>query len=122
MKIALIGYGKMGKEIERLALEKGHEISLKVNSSNADSFSAGDLDNTEVAIEFSTPKTVYENIIKCFESNIPVVVGTTGWLDKLAEVNKRCIDDNQTLFYAPNFSIGVNIFFEINQRLAKLMD
>ncbi|MFH1005309.1 MAG: 4-hydroxy-tetrahydrodipicolinate reductase [Bacteroidota bacterium] len=121
MKIALFGYGKMGKEIEQIALQK-HTIALKIDLHNAESFSKNELMKCDVAIEFSTPHSVVTNILKCFEANIPVVVGTTGWYDKLEEVKKICKEKNQCLFYSSNFSIGVNIFFELNKQLAKMMN
>ncbi|MDF2436698.1 MAG: dapB [Bacteroidota bacterium] len=122
MKIALIGYGKMGKEIEQIAISRGHEISLKVDISNASTYTAEDLRSADVAIEFSTPESAINNIDKCFDANVPVVVGTTGWLEKLSEVKQRCSNKNQTLFYASNYSIGVNLFFALNEYLAKLMN
>ena len=121
MKIALLGYGKMGKEIEKIALDRGHEISLKINANNIASLTADQLKQSDVAIEFSTPETAYNNIQKCFEAQIPVVVGTTGWLDKLPVCIKQCQQENKGLFYASNFSVGVNVFFEINKKLAQLM-
>jgi len=122
MKIALIGYGKMGKEIEQIALSRGHTIVLKVNVTNANTYTAAELKGADVAIEFSTPESAINNIYKCFESNLPVVVGTTGWLNKLDDVKQKCIEKNQTLFYASNYSIGVNLFFKLNEYLAKLMN
>jgi 4-hydroxy-tetrahydrodipicolinate reductase len=122
MNIALIGYGKMGKEIEQIAISRGHTIVLKVDVSNANSYSIDELRKADVAIEFSTPEAVIKNIYKCFDENIPVVVGTTGWLDQLEDVKKNCSDKNQTLFYTSNYSIGVNLFFKVNEYLAKLMN
>lgn len=122
MKIALIGYGKMGKEIEQIAISRGHTIVLKVDISNAATYSIDDLKTADAAIEFSTPDSVIANIYKCFEANIPVVVGTTGWLGKLEEVRQKCKEMDQTLFYASNYSIGVNLFFKVNTYLAKLMN
>ena len=121
MKIAIIGYGKMGKVIEELAIQRGHEISVRITSKEAD-FSPEILKSSDVAIEFSRPDAAISNIKKCFDAHIPVVVGTTGWLDQLPEVSSLCEEKNGTLFYASNFSIGVNIFFQINQLLAKLMN
>ncbi len=121
MNIALIGYGKMGKEIEQIALSRGHLIVLKVDITNAESYSTEELKKADVAIEFSIPESAVNNIYKCFDANIPVVVGTTGWLSKLNEVKEKCINQNQTLFYASNYSIGVNLFFKLNEYLAKLM-
>lgn len=122
MKIALLGYGKMGKEIEQIALKRGHEIIAKVDVTNAASFSMDDLKKADAAIEFSMPDSAVSNIYKCFEANVPVVVGTTGWLKQLEEVKKNCADKKQGLFYASNFSIGVNVFFEVNKHLAKIMN
>ena len=112
----------MGKEIEQSAISRGHTIVLKVDVSNANSYSIDELRKADVAIEFSTPEAVIKNIYKCFDANIPVVVGTTGWLDQLEDVKKNCSDKNQTLFYTSNFSIGVNLFFKVNEYLAKLMN
>ncbi|MBL0329468.1 MAG: 4-hydroxy-tetrahydrodipicolinate reductase [Bacteroidetes bacterium] len=122
MNIALIGYGKMGKEIEQIAISRGHSIVLKVTSSNANTYSIDELKKADVAIEFSTPEVVINNINKCFEATVPVVVGTTGWLKHLEEVKQNCSDKKQTLFYASNYSIGVNLFFKLNAYLAKLMN
>ena len=122
MKIALIGYGKMGKEIEQIAISRGHTIVLKVDVNNATTYAVADLKNADAAIEFSTPESAIKNIYKCFEAGVPVVVGTTGWLNKLDEVKQKCTEKNQTLFYASNYSIGVNLFFKLNESLAKLMN
>lgn len=119
MKIALIGYGKMGKAIETIALAKGHEISHRIQSKEPIDISS--LSQADVAIEFTTPETAYSNITKCFEANVPVVCGTTGWLEKLPQVKAACLEKHQAFLYSSNFSIGVNIFFELNQRLAELM-
>lgn len=122
MNIALIGYGKMGKEIEQIALSRGHKITLKVDADNASSYTIAELQKADVAIEFSTPEAAITNIFKCFEAGIPVVVGTTGWLNKLEEVMDKCLTNNNTLFYASNYSIGVNLFFKLNSYLSKLMN
>ena len=122
MNIALIGYGKMGKEIEQIAISRGHKIVLTVDAHNAKTFTNDELKKADVAIEFSTPDAALSNIYKCFEAGVPVVVGTTGWLNKLEEVKKACTDKKQTLFYTSNYSIGVNLFFKLNQQLAKLMN
>ncbi len=113
MNIALLGYGKMGKEIEKIALSRGHKISLIVDISNSNTYSVDELKSADAAIEFSTPESAINNIYKCFDANVPVVVGTTGWLTKLDEVKKRCNDKDQALFYASNYSIGVNLFFRV---------
>src|SRR5688572_19711932 len=119
MKIILLGYGKMGKTIERIALERGHAISAKIDVANQH-----ELDTAigDVAIEFSHPDAAYDNITKCLKRNIPVVCGTTGWLDRRAEVEALCSTSNGSFFYASNFSLGVNIFFKLNEFLAKLMN
>ena len=121
MKIAIIGYGKMGKVIEELAVKRGHEITAKITSKEAN-FSTEMLKGSDVAIEFTIPKAAIQNINKCFEANIPVVVGTTGWMDDLQTVSIECKEKNGGLFYSSNFSVGVNIFFKVNQLLAKLMN
>lgn len=122
MKIALIGYGKMGHEIEKIALQRAHSINLKIDKNNADDFTTVNLAKCDVAIEFTTPETAFENYLKCFAANIPVISGTTGWLSKQEELKNICTTQNKTFFYASNFSLGVNIFFRINQMLAKLMN
>ena len=121
MKIAILGYGKMGKVIEEIALQRGHSIDLKVNQTNLD-FDLELLSDCDVAIEFSAPESAVKNINKCFEANVPVVVGTTGWYAEFNAVQERCISENKGLLYATNFSVGVNIFYEINKKLAALMD
>lgn len=121
MKVAILGYGKMGKVIESILLERGHEISLKINRSNAD-FDLKELTESDVAIEFSIPGAATQNIRKCFQANVPVVVGTTAWYDDFNVITEECKAQNQTLFYASNFSLGVNIFFEINRKLAAMMN
>lgn len=121
MKIALIGYGKMGKAIEAIAIENGHEIVLKVTSQNPD-YSIEELKQADVAIEFSLPSSVKQNILKCFKANVPIVVGTTAWYDDFEEVVNAAKQGDKTLFYATNFSIGVNLFFELNKKLAAFMN
>lgn len=121
MKIALLGYGKMGKTIESIAIERGHEIVLKVTSQNKD-YSIEELSKADVAIEFSVPDSVKENIFKCFEANIPIVVGTTAWYNEFESISEMCLTKQQSLFYATNFSIGVNLFFEVNKKLASFMN
>jgi 4-hydroxy-tetrahydrodipicolinate reductase len=124
MKFALIGYGKMGKTIEQVITDqnKGDEIVLKISDSNIADLTIENLRKADVAIEFTRPDAAIGNINLCFEAGVPVVVGTTAWLDKLPEVKKTCDAKNGALFYAPNFSIGVNIFFEINRKLAAIMN
>lgn len=123
MKIALIGYGKMGKEIEKIALDRGHEIVLKIDISNPEDLTIQNLQKADVAIEFTMPSSAINNYLLCFEAGVPVVSGTTGWLDRKAkaEVYKKCQNLNGTFFYASNFSLGVNIFFSLNRKLAALM-
>ncbi len=121
MKIVIIGYGKMGKEIEKIARSRGHEIVLIVDELNSDSVSASDLSKADVAIEFTNPEVAYSNISKCFQAELPVVSGTTGWTQRIHELKHICETEGKTLFYAPNFSIGVNLFFKLNTFLAKLM-
>jgi len=122
MKIALIGYGKMGKAIEEIALQKNHEIAVIVDEHHAASLAPAMLAPADVAIEFTRPEAAYNNILKCFEANVPVVCGTTGWTDRLEEVQRICRQKNQSFFYSSNYSIGVNIFFEVNKKLAELMN
>jgi len=121
MKIALIGYGKMGKEIEKTALDRGHEIVLKIDITNPEDLNLANLKRADVAIEFTTPATATANYKLCFEAGVPVVSGTTGWLEKQAEVHQLCKDLNGTFFYSSNYSLGVNIFFALNKKLAELM-
>ena len=111
----------MGKVIEEIAIQRGHSIALKINQTNLD-FDLELLRNCDVAIEFSSPESAIGNINKCFDANIPVVVGTTGWYAEFNAVQERCISENKGLLYATNFSVGVNIFYEINKKLATLMD
>jgi len=122
MKIALLGYGKMGQIIEKFAVERGHEIVLKITIDNQEDLTRQNLKSADVAIDFSTPDSVLKNIDACFDANVPIVVGTTGWYGKLQEVKDDCNNSNNTLLYGSNFSIGVNLFFKLNQTLAKLMN
>lgn len=119
MNIAILGYGKMGKVIEEMAEERGHEIVLKVNEDieNYPLDEAG----IDVAIDFSIPDAAYKNITSCFKNKIPVVCGTTGWLDKYEKAKKVCQDEGTSFIYASNFSLGVNVFFELNKKLADMM-
>lgn len=121
MRIALVGYGKMGKEIERLAVERGHEISLRVDSNNLLIDQLHKLGEVDVAIEFSTPEAAYGHLSLLLDAKVPVVCGTTAWLDKREEVEALCQSRKTGFFYASNFSLGVNLFFKLNQHLAKLM-
>lgn len=124
MKFALIGYGKMGKTIEQVILEQNpaDEVVLKISEENIAEFTVENLRRADVAIEFTQPDSAVSNIYKCFEAGVPVVVGTTAWLHQLPEVKKKREELNGTLFFSPNFSIGVNIFWEVNRRLAQLMN
>jgi len=121
MKIALIGYGKMGKEIEQTAVSRGHEISLTIDINNQEDLTNENLQACDVAIEFTTPETAVGNYLKCLDAGIPVVSGTTGWLDRRDEVEDRFRKAGGTFFYASNFSVGVTLFFAINKKLASLM-
>lgn len=122
MKIALIGYGKMGKAIEAIALEQHHEVVLKIDVDNAADFTAEKMALADVAIEFTGPHSAVENILKCLSFGIPVVSGSTGWLDQWEKVANYCSEHNGTLIYSSNYSIGVNLFFEVNKFLAGLME
>jgi len=117
MKILLLGYGKMGKAIEKIALERGHEIVGRITETNRNTAPT----KADVAIEFSQPEGAFENVQFCLDNNIPVICGTTGWLDKKTEIEKLTRSCNGTFFYASNFSIGVNIFFKLNEQLAKML-
>ena len=121
MKIALIGYGKMGKAIEEIALQKGHTICLTIDLYNLEDLTKENLQKADVAIEFTSPENAANNILQCFDAGVPVVCGTTGWLNNLSKVKETCIEQNGSFLYASNFSIGVNIFFELNKKLAELM-
>ncbi len=129
MKIALIGYGKMGKAIHEIAKEKNerlgkklYDISLIIDIDNRKSITKEDLKKVDVAIEFTSPHTAVDNIKWCFDADVPVVVGSTGWTEKLDNIKQIALDNNKSFLFAPNFSIGVNVFFEINRILAKIMN
>ncbi|MES2777952.1 MAG: 4-hydroxy-tetrahydrodipicolinate reductase [Bacteroidota bacterium] len=121
MKIALIGYGKMGQAIEAIAIERGHEIVLKIDISNRQDFTKENLRKADVAIEFTSPHSAVENILRCLEYETPLVCGSTGWLAELPEIETALYKYDGSFLYASNFSLGVNIFFEINKLLARLM-
>ena len=121
MRIALLGYGRMGQMIERIAIERGHEIILRVDGSNRMEVTTEQLCQADVAIEFSVPAVAVNHYTWCFDSGVPIVSGTTGWLEKWDEVIELCQQKKGGFFYASNFSIGVNLFFQLNQYLAKLM-
>jgi 4-hydroxy-tetrahydrodipicolinate reductase len=122
MRIAIIGYGKMGKMIEEIAIERGHEIVLKINIDNTEEFTRENLTKADVAIEFTGPDSAYENVKTCLQYGIPTVSGSTGWNDKLPEMKEYCRQNNGSFLHTSNFSIGVNIFFEVNKLLARLMN
>ena len=117
MKIALLGYGRMGKKIEEIAISRGHEVIIK-KELNEDY----DISLADIAIDFSVPSAAFNNISNCFNNNIPVICGTTGWLEKYDDAVHLCKEKNGSFIYASNFSLGVNIFFELNNQLAKMMN
>lgn len=123
MNIALIGYGKMGHIIEEVALQRGHQVVCKIDLNNQDTFDSDAFAKAEVAIEFTSPSTAYQNVLKAFERNVKVVSGSTGWMAEHAdEMRERCREGKQTLFWASNFSVGVALFAAVNKRLAQLMN
>jgi 4-hydroxy-tetrahydrodipicolinate reductase len=122
MNIALIGYGKMGKEIEQIAVERKHNISLIIDISNIHEFTPENLKKADVAIEFTKPETTVGNIRNCFAAGIPVVCGTTGWLEHFEAIKEECLKGGKGFFYSSNYSLGVNVFFKINRFLAKIMN
>lgn len=122
MKIAILGYGKMGKIIEKIAIDRKHEIVLKIDVTNQDELTTENLQKADVAIEFSTPGTVLDHIEACFKAKVPVIVGTTGWYGHLQRLKDECEQGGATMLYASNFSVGVNVFFHVNKILAKLMN
>jgi 4-hydroxy-tetrahydrodipicolinate reductase len=122
MRIALIGYGKMGRMVEEIALLRQHEIIIRISSDNQHKFTAENLKEADTAIEFTSPEAAFQNIKKCIDFGVPVISGTTGWNTMLPELKQYCLQVNGTFLHASNFSVGVNIFFEINKLLAKLMD
>ena len=121
MRIAIIGYGKMGHMIEEIAVQRGHEIVLKINIDNTEDFTQENCAKADVAIEFTGPSTAYDNVKKCINYGLPVVSGSTGWNTKLAEIKEYVTQQGGSFLHTSNFSIGVNIFFEVNKLLAKLM-
>lgn len=122
MKIALLGYGKMGHEVEQNALALGHEIVVTIDNEQEWNERLEFLKKADVAIEFSQPDQAFANINRCFDLHLPIVVGTTAWYDRLDEVKKRCLSEGQSLFYAPNFSIGMNMVFMMNKQLARFAE
>lgn len=121
MKIALIGYGKMGKAIEETAIQKGHQVILSIDQPNLAEFTKENLQKADAAIEFTGPHSAFDNIMKLLSFGVPVVSGSTGWTEKLEEAKQFCAAQNGAFVYSSNFSVGVNIFFEINKKLAELM-
>lgn len=121
MKIAILGYGKMGKAIEKIALNRGHEIVLKIHRENQEQRNLENLNKADVVIDFSIPKSAKENILLAIDANTPIISGTTGWLEDYTEVANYCREKDSAFLYASNFSLGVNLFFELNKTLAKLM-
>ncbi len=121
MRIALVGYGKMGKAIEQIALQKGHEIVLRAGIENPEELTIENLQEADVTIEFTGPESAFHHLQLCFDAGIPVVCGSTGWLRRYDEATKLCSEKNGGLLYASNFSLGVNLFFELNKRLAEMM-
>ena len=122
MKIALIGYGKMGKTIEQIAISRGHEIVSRIDIDNQEDFNSEEFKSADVAIEFTAPKVAVENYIKAFNSGVSVVSGTTGWTEKMPEVEALCTEKGLAFFWTSNFSLGVNVFFAVNKYLAKIMN
>ncbi len=122
MKIALIGHGKMGRTIERIALERGHEIVSVIDVDNQNDFDSDAFRSADVAIEFTTPRTAFDNYMKAFAQGVKVVSGTTGWLDRIDEIKEKCLRGEATFFWTSNFSIGVNLFFALNRYLSRLMN
>jgi 4-hydroxy-tetrahydrodipicolinate reductase len=121
MKLALIGYGKMGKAIEEIAVQRGHEVVLVITRSNLPDFTDQNVRRADVAIEFTSPHSAFENVAKCVKAGVPVICGSTGWTDRLEEAKQVAQTSGAGLLYASNFSVGVNIFFEVNKKLAALM-
>lgn len=122
MKAAIIGYGKMGREIEKILIGRGHEVALIIDVNNSADLNAEKLADIDVAIEFTTPSTAYSNIRTCLECGTAVVSGTTGWTDRLAELQELCREKGGAMFYASNYSIGVNLMFRLNRELARMMN
>jgi 4-hydroxy-tetrahydrodipicolinate reductase len=122
MNIILIGYGKMGKAIEKIALERGHHITLRISSSNIQELTPDNMRSADVAIEFTNPEVAFDNVMSCISAQLPVVSGSTGWNEQLELAKKECIKQKSALLQASNFSVGVNLFFKLNQILAELMN
>ncbi len=122
MNICIIGYGKMGKEIEKTAIARGHQVNLIIDIQNREDLISKELSSSDVAIDFTRPEVAMDNIRACFQAGIPIVTGTTGWYENLPDILEECSQMNQTLFYASNFSIGMNLFFNVNKYMAEIMN
>ena len=122
MKIALIGYGKMGHTIEQIAINRGDTITVRIDKDNLEDFDSPEFKSSDVAIEFTMPSMGRANVVRCIEAGVPVVSGTTGWNKDLPEVQQLCRDRNGSMMWASNYSVGVNIFMAINRQLAKIMN
>lgn len=122
MRVAIIGYGKMGREIEKILIQRGHEVALIIDQDNTADLNAENLKMIDVAIEFTTPATAYDNIRRCLECGTAIVSGTTGWTSRLAELQALCREKDGAMFYASNYSIGVNLMFRLNRELARMMN
>ena len=122
MKVAIIGYGKMGHEIEKVLAERGHNVVLTIDINNAEEMMVADkLRQADVAIEFTSPATAYDNIRRCIEAGVPVLSGSTGWTERKAEIDELCRQKGGAFFYSSNYSLGVNVMFRLNRWLAKVM-
>lgn len=122
LNIIIIGYGRMGQEIKQLAEKRGHHILMTIDKDNQEDFTPENLKKADVAIEFTLPDAAFDNIMKCFESDLPVVSGTTGWMDRFYDLRKYCLEHDQAFFYASNFNLGMNLFFKVNEYMAKIMN
>ena len=122
LNIIIIGFGRMGQEIKQVAEKRGHEILMTIDKDNQDDFTAENLKKADVAIEFTLPDAAYDNIKKCFDANLPVVSGTTGWLERFYDIRRYCLENETAFFYASNFNIGMNLFFKVNEYMAKIMN
>jgi len=122
LKIILIGYGRMGHEVEKMAEQRGHQVVMTIDQDNQDEMTPENLQKGEVAIEFSLPDAAYSNIMTCLQAGLPVVSGTTGWLEKMPRVREYCDHQGGAFFHAPNFNLGVNLFFKLNEYFARIMN
>lgn len=122
LKIILIGYGRMGQEVERMAVKRGHQVVVTIDKDNQKELNPENMQQADVAIEFSMPDAAYNNIMTCLQNGLPVVSGTTGWLDKMPQVRDYCNQHGRAFFHAPNFNLGVNLFFKFNEHIARIMN